>query len=674
MRPSTLTLPEAMEQAGSAYNSGAWAQAEQLCRSILRAKPDYFDALNLLGVIAAQTLHTEEAADLLGRAVAAKPRDAEAHANYANVLMQLKRFDDALASYERALKIKPDHADTHYNLGNALQELERHEDAVNNYGDALRIKPDHAEAYYGRGNSLQALERFADALESYERALRIKPDYVDAYYNRGNALHALKRFDDAVQSYERALRLAPDYVEAYFNRGNALQELKRFDDAADSYRRALAIRPDYAEACLNLAKSLQELRRFDEALDGYERALMVRSDFAEAYNNRGNTLKDLERFEESLESYERALKIRPDYAEAYINRGNLLRELNQVDAALESYDRAIAIRADFADAHLNRSVALLLSGDYVNGWLGNEWRWKLTGAGDIFDKRHFSQALWLGEEPLTGKTILLHSEQGLGDTLQFCRYAKLVAALGARVILEVEKPLQSLLTSLDGVAQVAVKGETLPAFEYHCPLLSLPLAFKTTLSTVPSQVPYVKSSAEKVRYWKEKLGERRKPRVGLVWSGGFRPNLPKYWPVNARRNIPLAKLAGLKHPDIEFYSLQKGQPAESELDALVSRNWNGPHLIDHTPLLHDFSDTAALIEQLDLVISVDTSTAHLAGALGKPTWILNRFDTCWRWLLHRIDSPWYPTLRLYRQETAGIWDGVVHRVGEDLMKLANDAF
>jgi hypothetical protein len=216
------------------------------------------------------------------------------------------------------------------------------------------------------------------------------------------------------------------------------------------------------------------------------------------------------------------------------------------------------------------------------------------------------------------------------------------------------------------VAQLIEAGSMLPPFDYQCPLMSLPLAFKTTLSNIPATIPYLKNNSEKLLFWKEKLGEKSKLRVGLVWSGGFRPNQPEVWSVNERRNIPLAKFAVLKQPDIEFYSLQKGQPAESELAELIRDNRDGPHIVDYTNLLNDFSDTAALVENLDLVISVDTSTAHLAGAMGKPVWILNRFDTDWRWLLDRSDSPWYPTVNLYRQEKAGDWDYVVQRVKMDL--------
>jgi hypothetical protein len=266
---------------------------------------------------------------------------------------------------------------------------------------------------------------------------------------------------------------------------------------------------------------------------------------------------------------------------------------------------------------------------------------------------------------------LLHSEQGLGDTLQFCRYVKLVASLGARVILEVPPSLVKLLATLDGTSEVVARGGVLPQFDCQCSLLSLPLALKTTLDRLPAQVPYLRCEAARSRYWETKLGERTRLRVGVVWSGGLRQNQPELRGVNGRRNVPLTKLVALRHPQIEFYTLQKGEPAESELADAIARNWDGPDLRDFTGGLHDFADTAALIEQLDLVISVDTSTAHLAAALGKPVWLLNRFDTCWRWMTDRCDSPWYPTLRLYRQGRPGDWDGVIKEVAIDLSRLVD---
>jgi hypothetical protein len=341
--------------------------------------------------------------------------------------------------------------------------------------------------------------------------------------------------------------------------------------------------------------------------------------------------------------------------------------MQRVDEALDSYDRAIALKSDYASGYVNRALGLLLAGQYERGWADYEWRWKDSSSWVIKEKRNFSQPLWLGQENLSGKTILLQSEQGYGDTIQFCRYVGLVADLGARVILEVPLALSPLLGSLEGLAQLVVHGESLPSFEYYCPLLSLPLAMGTTLAHIPARIPYLAANEERRHIWRQKMGDRARLRVGLVWSGGFRPGRPELWSVNERRNVPLAGFEEFADLDVEFYSLQLGQ-VTSELTQLAGSGWRGPALKDFTGEIRDFADTAALIDHLDLVISVDTSTAHLAGALGKPVWILNRFDTCWRWLIDRDDSPWYPTARLYRQERPGDWPAVLERVRLDLQQ------
>src|SRR6185312_15765834 len=378
-------------------------------------------------------------------------------------------------------------------------------------------------------------------------------------------------------------------------------------------------------------------KRYADAAAAYDKAIALAPDLASAWLGRGNISSDLQRFEEALAAYGTALSHEPDLAKAYGSRGLLRHQMLDVEAALADYEKAIAIAPADAEVLFQKSLTLLLAGNLEEGWPLYEWRWKtrqMRGS-----QRTFAQPLWLGQEPVAGKTVLIHDEQGLGDTIQFCRYAKAVADLGAKVVFDVRKPLVELFRSLAGVTEVVERGKPLPPFDFHCPVMSLPLAFKTTLATIPNEVPYLRSDPEKSRAWRDRLGARGKPRVGLVWAGGFHANGPEVWRVNERKKIDLAQLAVLRDVDATFVSLQKGEAAEAELAALVQKNWGGPAIADFTSELTDFSDTAALIDNLDLVVAVDTSVAHLAGAMGKPVWILNRFDSDWRYFLERTDSP-----------------------------------
>ena len=536
------------------------------------------------------------------------------------------------------------------------------------FEEILAMDSAHFEAMHGMGIIAGQTKDWGRAAELIGRALEINPHSAAAYSDRGVALKALNQWHAALASFNQAIAVNALHAEAYCNRGNLLRELGDSDGALRDYNLAIAIKSNYAGAYYNRGVLLQELGQLPAALDSYERAIISHRAYAKAYCNRGVVLECLHRFDAALASYDQAIAIESEFAQAHSNRGNVLRALGRVEEAIASCDRAIAIEPGYAAAYQNRAVASLLAGRLQQGWRDFEWRWRNESSALVKEKREFLQPLWQGQS-LAGKTILLHSEQGLGDTIQFCRYAALLDERGGGVILEVQPALLTLLAGLNGVQQLIARGSTVPHTDYHCPLLSLPLGFDTTLATIPAQIPYLRSNAQKASYWREKLGDRLKLRVGLVWSGGFRPHQPELRSINERRNIPLAKLASLARSDIEFYSLQKGEPAQSEWAELAANHWDGPRLIDFTPLLHDFSDTAALIENLDLVISVDTSTAHLAGALGKPVWILNRFDSCWRWLLDRSDSPWYPTVRLYRQPSAGDWDSVVQRIRDDLAQL-----
>jgi hypothetical protein len=358
---------------------------------------------------------------------------------------------------------------------------------------------------------------------------------------------------------------------------------------------------------------------------------------------------------EALSSYARAIELDPRDAMPHYNRALLLQEESRWEEALESYDRAVAINPEFADAQYNRALALLFLGDFERGWRSYEWRWKNARRLVIGEQRRFAQPLWLGEESIAGKRLLLHSEAGLGDTLQFCRYAPLAAALGATVYIEVQPPLVRILSNLEGVQPPIAKGSPLPEFDYHCPMMSLPLAFKTTLDTIPSAPKYLHTDKAKVAHWRTLLGDRSRPRIGLAWSGN--PNNT----IDQRRSIRLTEWAAYLPSGCQYFSLQK-DVREADRAALDS----SPFIVSFGDGMLDFVSVAALCECMDLVISVDTSLAHLGGALGLRTWVLLPSTPDWRWLRDREDSPWYATVKLYRQKTAGDWNEVLSRVAADL--------
>ena len=582
---ASLSPGQALQRAAEAFQRGDLAAAEGLCRSVLDAKADHFEALYLSGVIAGSAGRPADAVDLMTRAIAANPK----------------------------------HADAHYNRGVALGELGRHEEAAESYARATACDAAHGNAFFNRGVALGALGRHAEAIESYGRALALQPRYAEAQQNRGVALAALGRHAEALASYDQAIALKPGYAAAHNNRGVALAALGRLPEAIAAYDRAAALRPGYAEALVN----------------------------------RAIALNDLDRPLEALASCEQAIALRPGHAEAHFNRGNALRELDRHADAILAFERALEIDPGHASAHWNLADCRLLLGDFAGGWREYEWRWRLPQR--VQRRRDFVQPLWLGAQPLQGRTILLHAELGLGDTLQFCRYASRVAALGATVVLEVQAALVPLLASLAGVHQVVARGAPLPPFDYHCPLMSLPLAFRTDATSIPASIPYLASDPARVAVWQRRLGPAARPRLGVAWSGSQAL-------ANDKRSMALEQFLPLLSGEVEWVSLQKEvRPADAAL--LPSR----PGLRHFGDELRDFAETAALAQLMDLVVTVDTSVTHLAGALGKEVWLLLPFGSHdWRWQLAREDSPWYPKARLFRQPAPGDWASLVARVAGEL--------
>jgi tetratricopeptide (TPR) repeat protein len=477
------------------------------------------------------------------------------------------------------------------------------------------------------------------------------------------------RLSEAWQAFSEVIAASPGIAAAWHFRALVLLQAGEMDEGLADLRKAVELDPTDATAWSNMAHALRIKGDYEEALASAEAALRLKPDFGDAHLTRGNALTDLARPDEAIAAYDRAIALSPTQAGPHSNKGNALRALNRLEEAAACFERAMALDPVTPEIQANCAFAYLGLGDYVRGLPLFEARWKNRAMQAYLDSRAFPAPFWRGEEALDGRTLLLHSEQGFGDILQFCRYAPLAARRGARVIVEVEADLAPLLRSLKDVDQVVVRGDPLPPFDLHCPMMSLPFAFKTTLAAIPGETPYLFADAGKVAAWQARLGPRARPRVGLCWSSGVRPDQPELKAINGRRNLPLHKLAAFKDLEIDFVSLQKGQPAEGEFDALDQGAWDGPPILNLAKDLTDFAETAALISALDLVVSVDTAIPHLAGALGKPVWVMNRFDPCWRWLRDRTDSPWYPTARLFRQPALGDWDSVLAEVRSALETL-----
>lgn len=580
------------------------------------------------------------------------------------VALRLGDTSQGLALAERSVRLDGNDAIAHFNRGVALRTLRRLPLAASSFERVIQLQPQFAAAHLQHALTLLDLGRLEAALAAVDRALGLLPDSAEALLCRGVILERRAQLDAALGCYERILQLDTRHVDALFNRGNVLRDLGRAEEALQSYDSALAVRPHHAATLTNRGTVLAMLDEIEAALASFDQALGIDPTDAAALNGRGAVLEQLGRREEALESLQRALAHDPLLLDAHNNRAVTLQGLGRLDEALVAFEQARSIDPQHARTRLNHALALLSVGDYQRGWREYEWRWRMPDA----PRARALPPRWRGEEPLAGRSILLTGEQGFGDSLQFCRYAPRLAALGAHVVLQVPAALVTLLQSLQGVGEVIADEQAPPACDYHCPLLSLPLALKTTLQSIPSAVPYLRAESQRVADWATRLGPSSRPRVGVVWSGGLRAGQP--W--QRRRNIPLTLLAPLGRIDtVEFFSLQKGEPAESELAALTAGGWHGPRLMQHSAQLRDFADTAALVEQLDLVISVDTALVHLAGALGKPIWILNRFDSCWRWFRERTDSPWYPSARLYRQARAGEWTAVIEHVVQDLHDWAS---
>ena len=533
----------------------------------------------------------------------------------------------------------------------------RFQQAAEGYWKVMEADPGHAQATYLLGMVMHRIGENEKAIELMSQALAFGYGGAEEYCNLGIIYNQLGRLEDVVECQKQSIARDPQYTAAYFNLGNAYRDLSQPEAAIEALQTAVAQKPDFPQAYNNLGLAHYDAGRFEDALACYDKALTSKPDYTDAYLNMGNALRELGRPDAAAVSFQKAIVLDHDLFEAHNNLGNVLMEQDQLEAAAASYATAIGLKPDNPGAHKNLGIISLLQGDFETGW--PEYSWRRLEDDPVFKVRNYKPPFWDGED-LTGKTIFVYPEQGLGDIIQFVRYLPMLRQRGGRVAFDIPLPMARLMWDLDGIDVSLKDGDTLPPFDYHIPLLELPKLLGTTLDTIPAAKAYLHADKNLVEAWGERLGPKEEFRIGLVWGGS-----PDHLKDRNRSIEPELFRPLVETPGVSALSLMVGRDGEA------GRVF-GDGVTDLAPDLGDFADTAAAITNMDLVISVDTAVAHLAGALGTMVWTLLPFNSDWRWMLGRDDSPWYPSMRLFRQEKRKDWEGVIERVAAELADLAKD--
>ena len=641
-------------RAVAAYEGGRLVEAEALCAATLEVRRSDFDALHLLGVVKSRRGMLVEAVSVFGQALEQQPDNADLHNNLGTVLADQGRFLDALKSYDRAIELKRDLASAHNNRGCVLMYLDRYDEALTSHGKALVLVPKSVEYINNLGRVLTRLQRYDEALDCYEDAIELNPNFVDALINRGATLNELKCFAEAAESFDCAMKAGGDKIDLLLRRANALTEAQRHDEALAGYDQAIVLKPERHDFLLGRSTILARLGRMDEAREGFDRALGFGVERASVLISRALALSKDGPTAETLADAEEAVRDCPDNPDAHNVLGLALMGLDRFEESVACYKSALALRPKSPIAEWNLGYVSLLLGDFAEGWRYYEARRRQEG----MRWTRLDGPEWRGE-PIAGKRILLYAEQGLGDTIHFARYVTFVADMGATVILGVQAPLAELLRGVVGDPEIIRHGDQTPPFHYHQSLMSVARLFEHDEKSIPSK-PYLRADSTRVAFWKARLPEAPL-RVGIAWQGSG---------AIEGRSIPLEQFAPLSAvPGVVLVSLQKNAGVE-QLETLPP-NMRVETLGEDFDAGPDaFLDTAAVMANLDLIVACDTSLAHLAGALGRPTWIVLKTVPDWRWLLHRTDSPWYPTARLFRREKSEAWADTMQKVGVALAELA----
>ncbi len=650
----TETLNYTVADALACHRAGRLEEAERIYGSVLEREPENPDAWHLMGRLALQQGDGRSAAARVLQALRYRPSTPAFHTSLGEILASQNRGPEAVACYREALQLNAGYVPALVALGNALQSEKRYREACTCYWRAIRERPECAEAFCNLGNALRAQGEHAEALTCYQEAFGLQPESPVHAVNLAAVLTQLQRPQEAEEFARRAVRLQPTLAEALSNLSVALAAQRRFGEAEPFARRAVECAPGDAHLHLNLGSLLLEQSRVAEAEQELRRALQIQAEYPQALNNLAVALHLQDREDEAAVWCEKLLQTAPQYAEAWANLGIVRQAQGRNLDAIRCFDQALQRRPDDFKSHVCRALSLLAEGHFAQGFEEYEWRWNLVPS----QPRARTLPPWDGT-PLNGQTVLLWAEQGLGDTLQFGRFAAAVAARGARVVVEVPDCLASLASSLEGVAEVVTPAAELPPCDVQAPLMSLPRLLGTTVESIPNAVPYLRADPARVAEYRARLGPARNLRAGLVWAGS-----PLHTS-DRQRSIALKKLESLRTvPGIEWHSLQVEEYAR--LEAVHHGGW-----LDSELLRPAHADSlAAAMCCLDLVLTVDSMPAHLAGALGLPVWTLLAHVPDWRWQLAGETSPWYPTMRLFRQRKAGDWEEVLARVCGELRMLA----
>jgi tetratricopeptide (TPR) repeat protein len=646
------------------HQHGQLAEAQRIYGQVLELDPRHADSLHLLGVLAHQIGRNDIAVELIGRAIAVDKRPAAFHSNLGTAYQALGKLEEAAASYERALAIDAELAEAQMNLGVVLEAQGKHEQAEMRFRRALSLRPNLAEAHVNLGNILQAQGKLEEAAASHKCAMALKPEFAEAWFNYANTLQSQGRLEEAVASYKRVLVLKPGMAEAHGNLGNVLLARKELDEAEACYARALELQPDYAEAWYNRGNLRQAQEKLIEAAACYERAIQLKPQLPEAHYNLGNTLHSLERLEEAAASFKRALELRPEYAEAHYNLGCVFEDLGRLDEALARMARALEIKPDYNQARFGQALAQLRSGDFATGWSNYESRWQSPDH-DI-PWRAYPRPLWQGEKLNSGR-LLLWGEQGIGDEIQFAGLIPDAVRSGNHITLDCDARLKPLFArsfpEIEVVSGCGPDESQKAEIAAHLPAGSLPGLYRTTEAAfAATTLRYLKADPVARERIRADYSDGRKL-VGLAWYTRNQKS-------GRKRSIALENFASLfALPGIRWISLQYGDFDDLEQQAAAA---HAPLLIDRrVDQFADLDRFASQIAAMDMVITIDNSTAHLAGALGIPVRLLLPFSADWRWMEKTVDSPWYPTLRLFRQPKIGDWEPVIESVQSGLAEMLN---